>query len=182
MGTRSFADSRPKTYERTVTIPAKFISSLKEKVGKIKYSVDSPPGTIESRVFIAGSYKIMPVLREIEGYVRELGYQPIIPYDFEMDKANSADYSFRLLSMCRYAIFELTISAGNIVEYSFVKSSMISIRTLPVFMSINPKKEKPDEISTMVWNLDPPPEGYCNFDELNELVTEFLGFYMETTT
>ena len=89
-----------------------------------KYSVDSPPGTIETRVFIGGNYALMPILREISDVVIEMGFQPIIAYDFDIPRELTYDYTLRLMSVCRYVIFEMTLGDGHLVE--FVRASTLT--------------------------------------------------------
>lgn len=76
---------------------------------KAKYSIDSPPGTIDLRVFIGGKYSLMPILREIENVVFENGFQPIIAYDFNIPRDKTREYTLRLLFQHKHAIFEVTI-------------------------------------------------------------------------
>ena len=59
----------------------------------------------------------MPVLREIEAVICALGFQPIIALDFDIPKEKTRDYTIRLMFQCRYAIFEMTIPNGRMVEY-----------------------------------------------------------------
>ena len=144
---------------------------------RVKLSVDSPPGKIESRVFIAGNYKLMPILRFIENTVSWLGYQPILAYDYEMPREKTRDYTLRLLNACRYAIFEMTLGNGHLVEY--VRANMTDTKMLQVYMAKDERKEKPDTLSVMVWQVIPPPEGYCTMAELDGITTAFLGRFKD---
>ena len=145
-----------------------------------KFSVDGPPGTIENRVFIGGNYALMPILREIAKSVREVGFQPIIAYDFEIPKDKTREYSLRLVYQCKYAIFELTIPDGQLVEA--VRANMASeINILQLYMAMDNTKKPPKTVSTMVWQSKPPPEGYITIQELRLMVKYFLkpGFASE---
>lgn len=144
-----------------------------------KYSVDNPPGTIEERVFIAGRYTLMPILREIEDTVFSIGFQPIIAYDFDIPRDKTRDYTLRLLSCCRYSIFEMTLGNGHLVEY-VVGNRLTDTRILQLYMAMDENKEKPPTVSSMVWQINPPPQGYCTISEMKEIIGSFLVQYATT--
>lgn len=138
-----------------------------------KYSVDSPPGKIEDRVFIGGNYVLMPILREIESAVESCHFQPVIAYDFDIPKEKTREYTIRLLYQCKHAIFEETISDGQLVEV--VRSSGFrEMRMLQVYMATDHRREPPKTMSTMVWQVNPPPRSYLTIDELKLIVIDFL--------
>ncbi len=138
-----------------------------------KFSVDAPPGKIEDRVFIGGNYALMPVLREIAKSVREVGLQPIIAYDFDIPRDKTREYSLRLAYQCKYAIFELTIPDGQLVEA--VRANMANeIKILQLYMAMDNRKKPPKTVSTMVWQSKPPPQGYVTIQELHLIVQYFL--------
>lgn len=141
--------------------------------GNPKYSVDSPPGRIDKRVFIGGNYILMPILREIEFSVMSAGFQPIIALDFNVPREKTRDYTLRLLFQCKFAIFEETISGGQLAEVVRA-SSLNEINVLQVYMAMNLVKEPPSTLSCMIWQADPPPQGYITIEELREIVVTFL--------
>lgn len=144
------------------------------RIVRKKYSVDSPPGRIENRVFIGGSYVLMPILREIETVVFKTGFQPILAYDFDIPKERTRDYTLRLLFQCKYAIFEETLAGGHIAEIARA-SGFQQLKVLQLFMAMNEKKEPPNTMSVMIWQTDPPPQGYLTIRELREMVQTFLS-------
>lgn len=146
----------------------------KEKENIIKHSVDSPPGRIENRVFVGGSYVLMPILREIETVALQAGFQPIIAYDFDIPKEKTRDYTLRLLFQCRYAIFEETLAGGHIAEIARA-TGFQTLKLLQLFMAMDEKKDPPDTMSVMIWQADPPPQGYLTIQELRETVEAFLS-------
>jgi hypothetical protein len=174
-----------------MSLPSQFEIKYKTKIGKAhatvetffvksKYLVDSPPGTIENRVFIGGNYALMPILREIEKTVGSYGFQPIIAYDFNIPIEKTREYTLRLLYQCKMAIFEGTLGDGQLVE--IVRAgSFPEIDMLQVFMAIDEKKEPPKTMSVMVWQVDPPPQGYITLQELKEIVAIFLLRHRRTT-
>jgi hypothetical protein len=143
---------------------------------KPNFSVSSPPGCIDKRVFIGGNYALMPILREIEKTVLDAGFQPILAYDFDMPKEKTREYTLRLLFQCKYAVLEETLSGGQIVETARA-SGFQQINILQVFMAMDERKEPPSTVSIMVWQTNPAPQGYCTISELRELVQSFLLQY-----
>jgi len=138
------------------------------------YSVDTPPGTMENRVFIGGNYALMPVLREIERIIHEYNYQPVIAYDFNIPKENTREYTLRLLNLCRVGIFEVTLSNGHLVELART-TGFPETKILQVYMALDQRKDTPKTMSVMVWQSTPPPVGYVTFDELEDIVLAFLS-------
>lgn len=152
----------------------KFVISARTILSRPKYSVDSPPGKIENRVFIGGNYVLMPILRMIEDIVRESGFQPIVAYDFDIPLDKTREYTLRLLYQCRLAIFEETLGDGHTVEIAR-SSGFGEITILQIYMTMNESREPPKTMSIMVWQSKPPPEGYLTIGELREIVRSFLA-------
>lgn len=166
---------RPRKYEAVESVPVFIEVRAPEAVFQYpKYSVDAPPGKIDRRVFIGGDYMLMPILREIKKVVIESGYQPILASDFDMPKDRTRELSFRLLMQCKFAIFELTLSAGQISEMEKALT-FPEIRVLPVFMAQDEERIPPRELSVMITQINPQPQGYITIDELKQKVREFLG-------
>lgn len=149
------------------------ISQLMTLTPKSKYSPDNPPGIIEKRVFIGGNYALMPILREIEEVVLRYGFQPIIAFDFDIPLDKTRDYTLRLMFQCKYAIFEMTIPNGHLVEY-IRGHGFTEMNILEVYMAMNESREPPKTTSVMSWQVDPPPRGYLTIAELKEIVAAFL--------
>jgi len=140
---------------------------------KVKHSVDSPPGSIERRVFIGGNYALMPILRKVEETVLNYGFQPVIAFDFDIPREKTREYTLRLMFQCKYAIFEMTIPNGHLVEHlraqGFEETSI-----LQVYMAMDENKDPPKTMSVMSWQVTPPPRGYLTIVELEEIVAAFL--------
>jgi len=139
-----------------------------------KFSISRPPGELEKRVFIGGFYVLMPILREIKKIAIELGFQPIMASDFEIPKEKTDEYCNRLVGMCKYAIFEVTIDSGHLIELQTARSSAY-IKTKTVFMAEDERKEIPKTMNTLVKTQSPAPEGYVTIDELKQIISEFLS-------
>ena len=142
-------------------------------MASLKYSVDNPPGIIENRVFVGGSYVLMPILREIEKTVEETGFQPIVPYDFDIPRERTRDYTLRLLFQCRYAIIEETVGGGHVVELARA-GGFNELRILQLYMCRDERRDPPSTLSIMVWQTDPLPQGYITINELKDIVFNFL--------
>jgi hypothetical protein len=147
---------------------------VKSRKSVKKYSVNGPPGQVENRVFIGGNYVLMPILRELENVVFGSGFQPIIAYDFDIPKEKTRDYTLRLLFQCKYAIFEETLAGGQMAEIARA-SGFQQLKVLQLYMAMNEKKEPPNTLSIMVWQTEPPPQGYLTIQELREIVLTFLS-------
>jgi len=147
-----------------------FFSSIAQRG---KYSVDSPPGTIERRVFIGGNYALMPILKEIAAVVSNYGFQPIIAFNFDIPLDKTREYTLRLMFQCKHAIFEMTLADGQLVEHLRIQGFQES-NILQVYMAMDEKKEPPKTASIMSWQVNPPPKGYLTIMELRDIVATFL--------
>jgi hypothetical protein len=142
---------------------------------KRKLDIDRMPGRFTRRVFIGGDYDFMACIREIERYVREARYQPIVAIDFNPPKNNIHDYDIRLLCNCKYAIFEITSAAGQYMEIERVRD----FRT--VCMVYQKRSEHnsdiPSQISSMLTTYGLENYGYCTFKNLEKIVKQtFLKY------
>lgn len=120
----------------------------------------------------------MPVLVEIRDLVTQLGFQPILASEFEMSKEMTHDHSLRLLYECRYAIFEVTSPAGQLIEIEKALS-FSEIKVLIIYMSRDESRKLP---STMLNIPAPrtPPHGYLTFEEMRSTISSFLTLTPQT--
>lgn len=142
-------------------------------ISRAKHSINAPPGTVENRVFVGGNYAFMPILRLIESVAQFYGFQPIVPLDFDIPKEKTRDYTLRLMFQCKYAIFEVTLPNGHLVEIARA-TGFQEMNILQVYMAMDKRKNPPKTMSIMVWQTSPPPQGYLTISELIELVMTFL--------
>ncbi len=147
---------------------------VNEKSLQKKYSISEPPGALDKRVFIGGSYVLMPILREIEKTVIQEGYQPIMARDFEMPKERNDEYCNRLVGMCKYAIFEVTLDSGHLIELQTARTTPFNIKTKAIFMAQDENKEFPKTMNSLVSSQSPAPEGYVAIEEIERIVKAFL--------
>ncbi|MGB2728329.1 MAG: ATP-binding protein [Halobacteriota archaeon] len=152
---------------------------LKKKLGTPepetkKLNINEIPGEYENRVFIGGNYDYMPVLREMEKHIKESGFQPILAYDFDVPVNNIHDFDLRLLHNCKYAIFDETHPAGELMEIERIKDyGTIIFIVYQIRDSEN--KKPPAQVTSMVKSLDYPMKGYSSFDELKSIITKWLS-------
>lgn len=97
-------------------------------------------GGIEKRVFVGGNYKNIALLRHIEKIVQDFDFVPIMP--IEMPETSDAsheklihDMSIEMLQKCSYAIFEVTISDGHLMEIERAKDFK-HLKTMLAFQAV----------------------------------------------
>lgn len=80
------------------------------------YSIDSPPGTFENRVFVGGNYQHGAVIEDIADAVRDFEFTPIIVWEFGVPQGTERHSSKEILRQCKYAIFDVSSAAGHFFE------------------------------------------------------------------
>jgi len=143
---------------------------------KRKFNIDSLPGSYAKRVFVGGAYDDMPTLRLIEKLIQDRGFTPVIAYDFDIPvDMDVHDHDILLLHVCHYAIFELSVSAGqyNEVEWS-VRLFAKDTRGLCKERGGEGKEKALQKVSSMVTVLfekaKQPIYTYANFEELESVI------------
>lgn len=136
------------------------------------------PGTKGKRVFVGGDYNHLPDLKEIKKHVDSLGYVSIIPYECGMPEEYIKNYihSFDmfLLEQCKYAIFEVTSAAGQLMELQrALDDSECQVRVL--YKVRNDKQsEIPEHVSSMITTSVRNSQGYASFDDLPRIIKGFF--------
>ena len=134
---------------------------------------DHLPGSFEKRVFVGGNYDFMANLGEITRCVENLEFQPIFAYDYDIPETEIHDYDCRLLHNCKYAIFEVTIPAGELMELERARD--YNTKVLIVYQIRNPNDRSfPPQVSSMVKTFGHEAYGYFTFDELYKYIREWL--------
>jgi hypothetical protein len=146
-----------------------------EMVKRSALKIPSLPDHYERRVFIGGNYDDMPLLRKIVGYVNGTGFRPILAFDVKkVPKKKIHDFDMKLLSLCKYAIFEVSTGNGQMME---IQSAFESLGTVvfAVYKTRSARHSKPSEaVSTMLTTLGVPMLPYDDDDRLREIVTMIL--------
>ena len=133
-------------------------------------------GAKEKRVFIGGNYRNIAVLRFIEQVVRDFDFVPIMPINLpETSKPTYKklihDISLEMLRECSFAIFEVTISDGHLMEIERAKD-FTNLKTILVYQTT--KREERPTVTTMLMTTKFEKEGYRNFNELTTKINSFL--------
>ncbi|MCK4240916.1 MAG: hypothetical protein KAX30_04780 [Candidatus Atribacteria bacterium] len=129
------------------------------------WNISEIPGRYENRIFIGGNYRFMVNLREIEMYVRENGFQPILACDFNMPRSKIYEHSLLLLHNCKYAIFDVTSPAGELMEIQMTKYYGTTV------LLVHKMDSRP---SSMVTTFGHPMRGYSGFDELRWITAQWF--------
>jgi len=137
-------------------------------------------GPKEKRVFVGGSYKNIAVLRYIAYQIVENinDFRAVLPIDLPKLSAGPYDHLVHDLSMeymkgCSYAIFEVSVSNGHLMEIERAVDikKQGGLKVILVFQKTKPEDEP--YITRMIMTIDFEKKGYRN---LTELVTEIGDF------
>jgi hypothetical protein len=136
-----------------------------------KLDIDKMPGKYDKRVFVGGNYDFPANLREIAKYVEAFGFQHILALDFDVPEGAIHDCDLRLLHNCEYAIFDITHSAGEVMELERCKD--YGTRVMVVYQA-REKETIPSQLSSMILTAGFRRRGYLEFKLLKDFVKEFL--------
>jgi len=160
-----------------------FITKSKENIKLISiedakpYNIDKILGNLENRIFVGGNYDNMVLLREICKIVSSLGFQPILAWDFDVPLYEIHDYDLRLLHNCKYAIFEVSAPAGELMEIEKIRDW--NITTLLLYQVRDPHNPSPPSsltsmLKTFKYNKL-TMEWYSDIDELKEKILNWIN-------
>jgi hypothetical protein len=131
------------------------------------------PQPWEQRVFIGGNYQThMPVIRHIQNIVILMGLTPVIAFDVEMPRNDTHHRTLLLLHTCRYAIFEISSPAGQLMEIERTRD--YGNTTLLLYSRISPEAAPSPLVSTMIQTAGLRTEGYAEFTEIEPIIRDFL--------
>jgi len=165
------------------------LSKLRDKLSKrisrrqrvvrevTKYDISQLPGTLDNRVFVGGNYDYMPWLRQICDIVKSYGFRPIFASDFNIPINQIHREDLRLLNNCRYAIFEETDPAGDLMEIERARDLEAKLLILFAIRDKNRPEPSP-RLTKMLTTMKYPfmeLRGYSSLDELRKIVTDWLG-------
>jgi len=136
------------------------------------------PSTKGKRVYVGGDYNHLPDLREIRKYVDLLGYSSIIPYECGMPEEYIKNYihpfDMFLLQQCKYAIFEVTSAAGQLMELQrALDDPGCEVRVLYKIRNDN-QSEIPEHVSSMITTSVRNSQGYASFGDLQGIIKGFF--------
>jgi hypothetical protein len=119
-----------------------------------------------------GNYDNVSILRMISEIISDLGYQLILALEFDVPPSQVHDYDLLLLHNCRYAIFEITMPNGHLMELERAKEYVV--QTLAVYQARDESRKPPPTVTSMILPMKIPKYGYLVFDDLNVCISEFL--------
>jgi len=133
-------------------------------------------GIKEKRVFVGGNYRNIAILRHIGEIVRNFDYVPVMPIDLPetSEQAHEKlihDISIEMLQNCSYAIFEVTISDGHLMEIERARDFK-DLRVVLVYQAI--KQGEQPTITRMLITTNFEKKPYRNFSELTTEIRNFL--------
>lgn len=143
--------------------------------------LDSLPGTYNSRVFIGGNYDLIGNLRDIKAAVHALGpdFVPILPYDdFQIPQGRVYEWDLRLLHSCKYAIFEVTLPAGELFEIA--RCAEYGVITLLAYQARGATTAPPRARTMLLESGTHEHRSYRDTNHLRDIVDEFLRQKMPT--
>lgn len=152
---------------------------------KHRFNIDKMPGTYDKRVFIGGAYDDLPTLRLIENYVKANGYIPMLAFDFDIPISMDVhSFDILLLHNCKFAIFELSLAAG---QYNEVEWAINLLRKETVGLCKSREGESKEKalqkISSMIKALFErggyPIITYSDFNELKSIIKSILKEWEE---
>ena len=147
---------------------------LKKPYSPSLLSLDKMPGTYLSRVFVGGNYTCQfVVLLEIQKFVNVFSkgfFTPILAADFDFEKEDERSACLRLLHNCKFAIFELTTSAGQIIEIEAAKD--YGTNFIVLHNSVNPTSIYTAGIK--MTNIKDQIIVYRSLDELKSIISIYL--------
>ena len=129
------------------------------------------------RVFIGGSGGLHPIIELIRRKVAQLGYDPVVAIDFDMPNGMTIYHKcLALLHSCKYAIFDLSEQAGQLLELE--RAPEYGIKTLVVW-----PRAKEGSITEMLRSiLDSRGITYKSYDDFSEMDSIFRSFLDKTGT
>lgn len=134
------------------------------------------PGTYEERVFVGGNYNVAGNLRAIKRYVESAGFVPVFPLDdYKIPEEQIHDWDIRLLHNCKYAIFDVSVPAGELMEIE--RALTFRTRTLLLFQIKHPGQTAPEQVASMLRTSGHRLQGYKDPSDVSDLgkkVTDFL--------
>lgn len=136
----------------------------------LKQPIDPLPGTWDKRVFIGGDYDHLSILKEIQDAVIRSGFQPILPYDFIVPSNLIHHHDLMLLHCCRLGIFEVSSSAGQLMEIERAKDYDVD-----VILFYTERDGPPHSLTSMVPTAGYRMEAYNDISDLKQKVVNWLA-------
>ena len=130
------------------------------------------PQPREKRVFIGTNYDAKPGFIPIakEGAILK-GYTPVVVAEFGIEPSTTHDASLVLLHTCAYAVFDITVPGGQLMEIERARDYRVEVLLLREALS--PSEQQP-RVSEMLSTLGYKIEYYSDPRDLSKIIQEFL--------
>ncbi|MGD6810412.1 MAG: hypothetical protein ACQCN3_12000 [Candidatus Bathyarchaeia archaeon] len=135
-------------------------------------SLDSIIANWPTRVFIGGSFRELPRLRDIQGIVIRLNFNPILTHEVKGTEQSIHHHNLMLLHTCKYAIFEVTRPEGQLMEIERTRD--YDILPLLVCSSMDETDESRVKLSDMLETAGFTIHGYRDTTHLSKIICEYL--------
>jgi hypothetical protein len=124
-------------------------------------------------VFVGGSYRETEErLDALVAVVEELGFDAVATWDFAIREELTHHHSLMLLHECRFAIFEVTVEAGQLMELERCRDYGID----PLVVHGRDSGDPPSSmISTLLVRLSLEVRPYRDRAELRRVVGAYLA-------
>lgn len=132
------------------------------------------PGKYNTRVFIGGNYDFLAKLRKIRKFVADTGFNSVLAFDYDVPRDKIHDFDLRLLHNCKYAIFEVTSPAGELIEIEKATRDYGTTVFLVFEIRDPTQREPPSQISSMLTSLNVPMFGYATYEELQTFISKIF--------
>lgn len=148
------------------------MSAIWDMMIRTRLKIPELPGTYETRVFIGGAYDpFIQDLRKIASYIKCTGFEPIIAFDIKnVPKEKIHDFDISLIKLCKYAIFEVSVGNGHMMEIEAATKYLGTV-VFTIYRTRSPKHRKvPSQVSTMLTTLGVPMIPYSSQKKLEEII------------
>jgi len=130
------------------------------------------PQPREKRVFIGTNYDakpgFIPLAREA---VISKGYTPVVVAEFGIEPGTTHDTSLVLLHTCKYAVFDITVPSGQLMEIE--RAQDYKVEALLLRESLSPSRGQ-SRVSKMLSTIGYKIEYYSDPRDLLKIIQEFL--------
>jgi hypothetical protein len=124
------------------------------------------------RVFIGGSGGLSPIIEYMRNMVEKLGYDPVVAEDFDMPKGMSIYHKcLLLLHSCKYAIFDLSEQAGQLLEVE--RATEYGVKMLIVW-PVNKEESITQMLKSSLDRRGIKYKAYMKFEEMENIFRDFL--------
>jgi hypothetical protein len=125
-----------------------------------------------SRVFIGGAFRELPRLRDIQEAVIRLNYNPILTHEVQGAEQSVHHHNLMLLHTCKYAIFEVTLLEGQLMEIE--RTTDYGIIPLLVCAASEESDDSRVKLSAMLETAGFKIRGYRDIAHLRTIISEYL--------